>query len=93
MSAYDLIGGDKWRDLIEVTIDNDVYYKNTKVRDFLNKVLDAGFKAAFTRDKKYNFSNDSLDYSGEYIYVVTAKGKIASLCNSEWAFISAEKEK
>ncbi len=93
MNAYDLIGGEKWRDLSEVTIDRVVYYKNTKVRDFLNKVLDAGFKAAYMKYKKYDVSNDQLDYSGEDIYLVTSKGKIALLNNSEWAFICAVKEK
>lgn len=92
-NVFELIGNEKWRDLSEITIDRTVYYKNTKVRDFLNKVLDAGFKAAFTKYKTYDVSHDQLDYSGEDIYLVTSKGKIASLSNSEWAFICAVKEK
>lgn len=93
MNVFEKLGDEKWRDLSEVTIDRTVFYKNTKVRDFLNKTLDAGFKAAFTKHKKYDVSNGELDYSGEDIYLITSKGKIALLTNSEWAFISAEKGK
>lgn len=93
MNVHDLLGDEKWRDLSEVTIERTVFYKNTKVRDFLNKVLDAGFKAAFTKYKKYDVSYDNLDYSGEDIYLITSKGKIALLTNSEWAFVCAVKEK
>lgn len=93
MNVHDLLGDEKWRDLSEVTIERTVFYKNTKVRDFLNKVLDAGFKAAFTKYKKYDVSYDKLDYSGEDIYLITSKGKIALLTNSEWAFVCALKEK
>lgn len=91
MNAHSLIGGEKWRDLSDVKIHGTVYYRNTKVRDYLNKVLKAGFKAAFTEDTKYDLGN-YLDYSGEEIYVVTSTGSVAVFTNSEWASIQAIKE-
>lgn len=92
VNVSDLIGGEKWRDLSEVKIDGTVFYRNTKVRNFLNKVLHAKFKAVFTQYKKYDLSKNNLNYSGEWLYIVTESGHIAALSNSEWAFITEIKD-
>ena len=81
-----------YQDVVEFEYDCATYYRNTKIRDYLNKLLSADLKAVFTESKKYNTSSGNLDWSGEKIIMVNAKSEVCSMQNSEWAFIGTLQE-
>lgn len=74
------------KDIITFKYSGEEYYKNTKVRDFLNKLLSANIQSVYTVSKKYELKH-GLDWSGECIILVNAKNEVVYLTNSEWAAI------
>lgn len=75
-----------WMDVVEFKYNHTHFKRDTKVKDFLNKVFDASLVAAYS-EKKHNLST-SLDWSGEQIITVSKSGKVVWLSNSEWAFFT-----
>lgn len=74
------------KDIITFKYWGDEYQKNTKLRDFLNKLLSADLKSVYTTGKKYDTTH-GLDWSGEIIIMVNAKDEVLYMSNSEWAAI------
>lgn len=70
--------------IVNFKYSGEEYYKNTKVRDYLNKLLSADLKSVYMVEKKYD-TKFGLDWSGETIIVVNAKNEVVMLTNSEWA--------
>lgn len=74
------------QDVVEFSYAGDKFYRNAKVRDYLNKLLSADIKSVFTESKKYDTTH-SLDWSGEVLILVNAKNEVITMSNSEWANI------
>ena len=74
------------KDIVTFKYCGDEFQKNTKLRDFLNKLLSADIKSVYTTGKKYDTTH-GLDWSGEIIILVNAKDEVISMSNSEWASI------
>lgn len=72
------------KDIVTFKHCGEEYFKNTKIRDFLNKLLSADIKSVYTTGKKYDTTH-GLDWSGECIILVNAKNEVVYLTNSEWA--------
>jgi len=72
------------QDIITFKHGGEEFFKNTKIRDFLNKLLSADIKSVYTVSKKYDTTH-GLDWSGESIILVNAKDEVVYLTNSEWA--------
>lgn len=70
----------------------EVYKKDNRARETLNKVLDTEFKAVFRSENRYKnqWKYPDIDWCGETIYIITHKNKLVSMQNSEWAFFTVE---
>lgn len=77
---------EQFQDLQEFKNDGQVYYRNNKVREFLNKKLGSNLKAVFSTTKKYNLDT-GIDWSGDNMILINHKNEIVEMGNSEWAFI------
>lgn len=66
----------------------EIYKRDPKALKTLNNLLDANFKLAFRRDylvdKKTKENTDSIHLDSEDVFVVTKKGKVVNIQNSEW---------
>lgn len=78
---------DQFQDLQEFMYSGSEYYRNNKLREYMNKVLGSQIKVAFSTSKKYDFDK-GLDWSGDYFVLVNHKNEIVEMGNSEWAFIN-----
>ncbi len=76
-------------DLTELPLqlkDGDYTYKlDNKAKWALNKTLDTDFKAVY-RQEGHEWETRDIDWSGERVYAVTAKGNVVRFTNSELAF-------
>lgn len=70
--------------IVNFKYSGEEYYKNTKVRDYINKLLSADLKSVYMVSKKYD-TKSGLDWSGETIILVNAKNEVVMMTNSEWA--------
>lgn len=67
--------------------DGHEYISNTKLRKYLNNLFSADLKAVYTRKQMDNVDTKfRLDWSGETVIMVNAKGHVIRMENSEWAF-------
>lgn len=78
---------EKFHDIQEFKYGGIEYYRNSKLREYLNKVLGSQIKVAFSTSKKYNF-NHGLDWSGDNFILINHKDEVVEMGNSEWAFIN-----
>lgn len=68
---------------------------DNRARNSLNCTLDADFKAVYRGNNEYKsqWKAPSIDWSGEHIVLVTSKGSLLRMNNSEWAFFEKVKLK
>lgn len=79
--------GDNWRDVVLFTYDGITFKRNTKVRDFLNKLFSASLVAVYTdADCSYDL-NRGLSWDSETIIMINDQGVVSYMTNSEWASI------
>lgn len=88
-STVDIIGGELWRDVVQFNHMGEEFHRNTKIKDYLNKLFSANLQAVYTREKKYDLKY-GFSYDAETVYAVNAKGEVISFTNSEWAGIGYE---
>lgn len=62
----------------------DSFYRNSNLRNYLNRKLGASIKVVFSTSKDYNFKN-GLDWSGDTIIIINHKDEFIEMTNSEWA--------
>ena len=77
---------EQYQDLQEFKNNGTVFYRNNKLREYLNKLLGSQIKVAFSTTKKYNFDH-GLDWSGDSFILINHKDEVVEMGNSEWAFI------
>ncbi|SOK58779.1 hypothetical protein [Yersinia phage fHe-Yen9-04] len=70
--------------ILEFEYNGCTFYRNSKLRRFLNELFGATLVAVYSTNKDSD-ANYSLDWSGEDIVTVTANGVVSHLGNSEWA--------
>lgn len=76
---------DVWQDTVEFIHSGRTFKRDTKVRDFLNKIFDANLVQVYGSYSRHDLSKGQLDWSGEHFITVSKSGKVACLYNSEWA--------
>lgn len=76
---------DMWPDTVEFTSSGRTFKRDTKVRDFMNKIFDANLVAVYSTTCRHDLSKGQLDWSGEHFITISKSGKVSYLFNSEWA--------
>ncbi|UYE98942.1 hypothetical protein XbC2_547 [Xanthomonas phage XbC2] len=68
--------------------DTKEYFKNTDLKNKLNKLFGSSFKAVYSTVKDYDLDGDTIDLSGDTILIFNHKGELIKVNNSEWLFIT-----
>lgn len=67
--------------------DSKMYFKCTKLKNYLNKLFGSSFKAVYSTISDYDLSNNSVDLSGDTLIIFNNKSELIKISNSEWMFI------
>lgn len=65
----------------------DIYRRDTKLRDIMNKMFSANIKHAFSSMAKGDKTPQRIDLGCEHILIVNDKGRFVEMWNSEWGAI------
>lgn len=79
-----------WENTLEFKDEwGDLFKKDNRARESLNKTLDVKFKAVYRKATCYKngWKSDKIDLSDEKFFILTEKGKLVSMVNSEWSFL------
>lgn len=81
---------DNHKDVTEFIHGYDKYYKNTKLKNFLNSMFGGKIQSVFSSEKESYFSGKNnlvLDWDSEVWLIVNHRNKVIFMSNSEWATI------
>lgn len=86
MNTIDDLKND-YREVFEFKLDSEIFKRDKKGLDLLNKILDADFKVLFRKVEQLKSATygQSFNWDSEKIFVVTKNGKVVEMCNSEWS--------
>lgn len=77
---------------LTVTDQNYSYKLDTRAKYSLNKTLDTEFVAVYREEEHYNrqWKADDLSWDTEHVLLVTKRGKVICMFNSEWSHMYKE---
>lgn len=86
MNTIDDLKND-YREVFEFKLDSEVFKRDKKGLELLNKILDADFKVLFRKVEQLKSATygQNFNWDSEKIFVVTKSGKVVEMYNSEWS--------
>lgn len=66
----------------------DIYKRDNRARESLNKLLETEYKAVFRHERNYKkqWNKKDTDWSSEDFFVLTKTDRVIKFSNSEWAY-------
>lgn len=78
---------EQFQDLVQFEYEVDKFYRNNRLREYLNNIFGSKLKVVFSTSKDYSYKH-GIDWSGDTIICINHKNEMVQMSNSEWAFIN-----